>query len=65
MMVRITFKYMKGKRCYFLAKSEKLCVVFGMPQAVNEADLSDEIVHLGDLSDRIKRISNDMKEREG
>ena len=42
--------------CYNITQSEDSCVVYGMPRAVDEANLSDEIIHLKDLPRRITEI---------
>ena len=44
----------KGARC--LTQSEETCVIYGMPQAVDEAGLSDERVPLPRLADRITQL---------
>jgi two-component system, chemotaxis family, protein-glutamate methylesterase/glutaminase len=44
---------MKQKSCYCLTQSEDTCVVYGMPKAVVDANLSDEKVPLDGLSHRI------------
>lgn len=53
---------MKGVRtlrkhgCYSITQSEESCVVYGMPRAVDEADLSDENVPLNSLAKRVVEI---------
>ena len=44
---------MKQKGCYCLTQDESSCVVYGMPQCVFEAGLSDESVPLDRMADRI------------
>jgi len=43
--------------CFCITQSERPCVVYGMPKCVSEAGLSDETVHLEDISARIGQIS--------
>ncbi|MFH1147050.1 MAG: chemotaxis response regulator protein-glutamate methylesterase [Pseudomonadota bacterium] len=47
---------LKGKGCYCLAQSEDSCVVYGMPRAVVEAGLADEVMPLDRIAERIIRI---------
>lgn len=47
---------MKRKGCWCLTQNEASCVVYGMPQAVVEAGLSDETVSLDSLAERIAAI---------
>lgn len=47
---------LKEKGCYCLAQSEESCVVYGMPPAVIEAGLVDEIVPLERIVYRICKI---------
>jgi two-component system, chemotaxis family, protein-glutamate methylesterase/glutaminase len=49
-------KIMKQQGCICLSQSAETCVVYGMPQAVDEAGLSDESVPLQKLADRITAI---------
>ena len=49
-------RVMKRRGCICLSQSEETCVVYGMPQAVDEAGLSDERVPLPNLADRIARL---------
>ncbi|MCZ6556816.1 MAG: chemotaxis-specific protein-glutamate methyltransferase CheB [SAR324 cluster bacterium] len=51
----------KSEMGYCLSQSEESCTVYGMPQAVDQAGLSDEIIHLQDLSGRITTIVNGVK----
>jgi len=48
---------MKRRGCRVLTQSEASCIVYGMPLAVDEADLSDEQVPLDRLADRITRLA--------
>jgi two-component system chemotaxis response regulator CheB len=47
---------MKRRGCLCLTQSEASCIVYGMPLAVDEANLSDEQVPLDRLADRITRL---------
>jgi two-component system, chemotaxis family, protein-glutamate methylesterase/glutaminase len=47
---------MKRRGCYCMTQSEASCVVYGMPQAVDEAGLSDERVPLAELANRITTL---------
>jgi two-component system chemotaxis response regulator CheB len=47
---------LKARQCYCLTQSEASCVVYGMPQAVDDADLSDERVPLNMLAGRIAAL---------
>jgi two-component system chemotaxis response regulator CheB len=44
---------LKGKGGRALAQSDSTCVVYGMPKAVVEKDLADEIVDLDDMAESI------------
>ncbi len=44
---------LKTGRCYCITQSAATCVVYGMPQAVDQAGLSDESIDVGDLAARI------------
>jgi len=46
-------RVLKNGRCYCITQSAATCVVYGMPQAVDQAGLSDESIDIGDLADRI------------
>ncbi len=46
-------KILKSKGGYILAQSEETCVVYGMPRAVVEAKLANEIVDLDDIAESI------------
>jgi len=48
----------KGKGGYCLTQSPETCVVYGMPQAVDQARLSDESVPLELLAQRVKTLLN-------
>ena len=39
--------------CYCITQSEDSCVVYGMPKAVYDANLSDEVVHIEKIAGRI------------
>lgn len=55
-------KYLKNTGCYSITQTEDSCVVYGMPRAVDEAGLTDESVHLDNLSARIySLIKNGIK----
>ncbi len=43
-------KVLKAKGGYAVAQSERTCVVYGMPKAVVDAGLADEIVDLDDMA---------------
>ncbi len=44
---------LKQRNCYCITQSAATCVVYGMPQAVDQKALSDESVDLPDLAPRI------------
>jgi two-component system chemotaxis response regulator CheB len=46
-------KFLKQTGCYSLIQSEETCVVYGMPKAVQELKLADEIIPLSQLANRI------------
>ena len=48
-------KVLKAKGGYLLAQSEDTCVVYGMPRAVVEAKIADDIVDLDDIADALIR----------
>lgn len=48
-------KVLKAKGGYLLAQSEDTCVVYGMPRAVVEAKIADEVINLDDISDALIR----------
>lgn len=47
---------MKRRGCHCITQSEETCVVYGMPFAVDEAELSDERVPLDRIADRIASL---------
>ncbi len=47
---------LKRKSCWSLAQDEKTCVVYGMPRALVERGLADEVVPLDALADRITAL---------
>ncbi|WP_303674864.1 protein-glutamate methylesterase/protein-glutamine glutaminase [Vampirovibrio chlorellavorus] len=49
-------KSLKQTGCYSLVQSEKSCVVYGMPKAVEELRLADESVDLSLLAQRITQL---------
>jgi len=49
-------KTLKRVGCYSLTQSAESCVVYGMPRAVVEAGLSDEIVELDRLATRVSEL---------
>ena len=49
-------KVLKQKSCYSLVQSEKSCVVYGMPRAVEEMNLADERIDLNDLAGRVTQL---------
>jgi two-component system, chemotaxis family, protein-glutamate methylesterase/glutaminase len=48
---------LKAPGCHCLAQSRDTCVVYGMPQAVDEQGLSNERVDLADLAARIAQLA--------
>lgn len=48
---------LKRKGCHCLTQSEKSCVVYGMPQAVDAAGLSDESVDLDKIAGRLTALA--------
>lgn len=48
---------LKRNNCYCLTQSERSCVVYGMPQAVDQAGLSDESVDLECLGPRLVQLA--------
>ena len=48
---------LKRKSCYCMTQSASTCVVYGMPQAVDAAGLSDESVDLQDIARRLTRLA--------
>ena len=53
----------KKRGGYCITQSEETCVVYGMPWAVDAANLSDESVPLSELASRIKEISGHKSHR--
>lgn len=47
-------KVLKAKGAYIMAQSEESCVVYGMPRAVIEANLVDEIVSLDQIASALQ-----------
>lgn len=47
---------LKRKKCISIAQSEKSCVVYGMPRAVVDQGLADEVLHLQEIPGRITSI---------
>jgi two-component system chemotaxis response regulator CheB len=43
-------KILKEKGGWAIAQSEASCVVYGMPKAIVDAKLADEIVDIGDMA---------------
>ncbi len=48
-------KKLKERGGRAIAQSEKTCVVYGMPRAIVEANLADEVVDIGDMAEAIIR----------
>lgn len=48
---------LKQRRCYCITESEESCAVYGMPQSVDEAGLSDESAPLDSLAHRIDELA--------
>ena len=53
----------KQQMGYCITQSEETCTVYGMPQAVEQADLADEIVPLGQIAGRIASIAGGLADR--
>jgi two-component system chemotaxis response regulator CheB len=51
-----SIKRLKAVRSYTISQSEESCVVYGMPRLVEEAGLSDEVIHLDALASRITHL---------
>ncbi len=49
-------EYLKEQGCCCLVQSEETCVVYGMPRAIVEYDLADEVVPLEDLGLRMTAL---------
>lgn len=48
-------KVLKAKGGYILAQNEESCVVYGMPRAVVEANLADEVLDIKDIAEALQR----------
>ena len=48
---------LKRRGCYCLSQSQQTCVVYGMPQAVDEAELSDQRLDIGDIAARVEQLA--------
>lgn len=48
---------LKNKKCYCISQSEKSCVVYGMPRAIEERHLADEVVPLQEVAGRIEALA--------
>lgn len=46
----------KNCSCYCITQSESSCVVYGMPRSVYESGLSDEVLDIENMGDRIQHI---------
>lgn len=49
-------KNLKQTGCYSITQSEASCVVYGMPRAVVEAGISDEIIDLDEMAERVTKL---------
>jgi len=49
---------LKREGCRCLSQTEKTCVVYGMPRAIDEAGYADESIDLPDIAARIKALFN-------
>lgn len=47
---------LKRKKCYSLIQSPDSCVVYGMPRAINDAKLADEVIDIQNIASRIEEI---------
>ncbi len=54
---------LKRNTCYCLTQAEASCVVYGMPQAIDAAGLSDESIELADLPQRLVRLARKEGDR--
>ena len=52
----IGVRALKAGQCYCLAQSPETCVVYGMPQAVDQAELTDESLDLDEIAPRIMEL---------
>jgi two-component system chemotaxis response regulator CheB len=50
---------LRERGTYTLAQDEESCVVYGMPRAIVEAGLADEVLPLDEVGQRIIDFSND------
>ena len=48
-------KVLKAKGGYIMAQNEESCVVYGMPRAVVDANLADEVVGLDHIADSLQK----------
>ncbi|MFZ5806156.1 MAG: chemotaxis-specific protein-glutamate methyltransferase CheB [Verrucomicrobiota bacterium] len=48
---------LKHQHCYCLAQDEKTCVVYGMPRAIAERHLADEVLPLDHIAPRIASLT--------
>jgi two-component system chemotaxis response regulator CheB len=51
----------KAQQGYCLSQSEDTCTVYGMPQAVDQAGISDESIPLPEMASRIYTIVNGLR----
>ena len=51
----------KAQQGYCISQSEETCTVYGMPQAVEEAGISEESIPLPEMANRINSIANGMR----
>lgn len=49
---------LKKKNCYCISQDEKSCVVYGMPRAVEERQLADEVLPLEQIAERMVTLTN-------
>ncbi len=54
-------KKLKRIGCYSVAQSENSCVVYGMPRAIVDENLADEVVDLSKLGSRISELITKVK----
>jgi len=47
---------LRGKACYSIAQDEASCVVYGMPRAVIERGLADEVLSLSAIAPRVESL---------
>ena len=48
---------LKQNKCYCMTQSEETCVVYGMPKALDDANLSDESVNLDQIASRLVALA--------